>query len=99
MFKQLLLTVFFLLLSLTSLAKTIDVKTIEELNKANAEAKPDDIIVLKNGEWHNVTIALNCKGTKEQPITFKAETVGKVLITGKSKLSLGAPSSTRKSNT
>ena len=58
MFKQLLLTVFFLLLSLTSLAKTIDVKTIEELNKANAEAKPDDIIVLKNGEWKNVTIAL-----------------------------------------
>jgi len=32
---------------------------------------------------------LNCKGTKEQPITFKAETAGKVMITGNSQLRMG----------
>jgi len=72
-----------------SIANTIIVKNIDELNKANKGAKPGDIIFLQNGIWDNAVIKLNCKGTKELPITFKAQTAGKVLLTGNSKLKLG----------
>jgi poly(beta-D-mannuronate) lyase len=70
-------------------AKTIFVKNIDELKKANKEALPGDIIILQNGEWDNITISLNCNGTLENPVTFKAQTAGKVIITGQSKLQLG----------
>ncbi|MEI9955576.1 MAG: chondroitinase-B domain-containing protein [Ferruginibacter sp.] len=32
---------------------------------------------------------MNCTGTKEQPITFKAQDAGKVIISGHSQLKLG----------
>ena len=72
-----------------SYANVILVKNIEELNNANKNAKPGDTIILQNGEWKNVTIKLNCIGTEKQPIVFKSQSPGKVLITGNSKLKLG----------
>ena len=78
-----------LLLAITSIANTIIVKNIDELNEANKKAKPGDIIELQNGEWKNVSIRLTCHGTAEQPITFRAQTAGKVLVTGLSQLKLG----------
>lgn len=78
-----------LLASLFSPASTIIVKNITELNDANTRALPGDIIILKDGEWHNVTIRLDCNGTREKPILFKAQTPGKVFITGQSQLKLG----------
>jgi poly(beta-D-mannuronate) lyase len=88
MFKTILVACLLALFISTS-AKTILVKDINELNTANTQAKSGDIIVLQNGEWKNVTIQLDCIGTKEKPIIFKAETYGKVLITGNSKLAIG----------
>jgi poly(beta-D-mannuronate) lyase len=79
----------FLFLAFSSLAKTIIVKTSAELNKANTEAMPGDIIILQDGPWNNITITLNCNGSSTRPIYFKAATPGKVLITGNSKLLLG----------
>lgn len=70
-------------------AKTIFVQNIEELNTANTSAKPGDIVILKNGTWNNVVIKLNCSGTENLPITFKAQTPGKVIISGVSQLRLG----------
>src|ERR1044072_5986074 len=75
--------------ALSCSANTIIVKNIEELDKANQKAAPGDIIVLQNGEWKDVIIILNCKGTKEKPITFKTQTQGKVMIIGNSRLKLG----------
>lgn len=75
--------------SLCAGANTVLVKNMEALKKANREAMPGDIIVLQNGEWKNADMALSCKGTAEKPITFKAETAGRVFITGNSKLELG----------
>ena len=83
------LTLAFVCLGLFVNAKTIVVKNAGELKKANKEAAAGDIIILQNGEWNNVNISLDCNGTKEKPIIFKAETAGKVLITGNSKLQLG----------
>jgi poly(beta-D-mannuronate) lyase len=78
-----------LLASLIASAETIVVKNQQELATANSRVKPGDIVILQNGEWKNVLLSLNCNGTKELPITFKAQTAGKVLITGNSKLKIG----------
>lgn len=75
--------------SLAANANTILVKNIEELKSANKNAQPGDVIILQNGEWNNVTISLNCTGSLERPITFRAQTAGKVVITGNSKLLVG----------
>jgi poly(beta-D-mannuronate) lyase len=83
------LVVYLFMLSVASSAKTILVKNISELTSANKEAKPGDVIVLQNGDWHNVTIKLDCIGTKERPIIFKAQIANKVLITGNSKILIG----------
>src|SRR5437868_1383956 len=78
-----------LLLTIIAGANTIIVKDLAELRAANKKAVPGDIIVLQNGEWKDAGIKLDCDGTKDRPITFKAETAGKVLITGESFLKLG----------
>jgi len=70
-------------------AKTIWVKNTTALTKANKEAKPGDIIIIRNGEWSNAELLFNCTGTPAMPITFRAETAGKVLLTGNSKLKIG----------
>lgn len=78
-----------LLLTTLAMANNVVVKNIEELNAANKKAMPGDSIFLQNGEWNNVTIKLSCNGTQEKPVVFRAQTPGKVLITGHSQLKLG----------
>jgi poly(beta-D-mannuronate) lyase len=79
----------FLLIISFATAQTYFVRNIDELNAANKKAKPGDVVMLEDGEWKNVKITLNCSGTKEQPVTFKAKNGSKVLITGNSNLKLG----------
>lgn len=78
-----------LLTTLFSFAAIIPVKNITELREAENKAQPGDIIVLKNGKWADVTITINCQGTSEKPVTFRAETAGKVMICGQSRLEIG----------
>ena len=61
----------------------------EELDEAIKKAQPGDNIVLANGVWKDVEIKFRGKGTKENPITLKAETEGKVSIEGESYLKFG----------
>jgi poly(beta-D-mannuronate) lyase len=70
-------------------ANTILVKNAEELKVINSKAKPGDMIILQNGQWNNVHLLLSCNGTATQPIIFKAQIQGKVLITGNSSLKIG----------
>ena len=83
--------VLFLLLSCGNNSKpeAILVKDIKELNQAIGEATPGDKIVLANGVWNDVQIKFYGRGTKEQPITLRAETPGDVIIQGESDLKLG----------
>lgn len=67
----------------------IKVADIEELNDAIKNSKEGDQIVLANGIWKDVEIKFRAKGTKDNPITLKAETAGKVSIEGKSYLKFG----------
>ena len=65
------------------------VSDIVALNDAIQNAQPGDVIVLKNGVWKDVEIKFRGKGTKDNPITLKAETAGKVIIEGQSYLKFG----------
>lgn len=66
----------------------VTVKTINELNAAVKIAKPGDEIILANGNWENVHIKFNGEGTKEKPIILKAETPGKVILSGSSRMNI-----------
>jgi poly(beta-D-mannuronate) lyase len=79
----------FLSVGMFTYAETIFVKNAAELATANRNAKPGDCILLQNGIWNDVRLVLSCHGIKTQPIIFKAQTPGKVLITGNSSLSIG----------
>lgn len=57
---------------------------------AAKSAKVGDVIVLKNGEWKDVRLKLRASGTADVPVTIKAETPGKVVLTGDSRLQIGA---------
>lgn len=70
-------------------ATEIRVKNSTELQEANKKAAPGDVIILENGEWKDVVVKLNAKGTATQPITFKAANAGQVIFTGQSRLMLG----------
>lgn len=65
------------------------VTTKDELHNALTNAKPGDEIVLANGVWEDVEIRMTSSGTKDKPITLRAETSGQVLIQGESDLKLG----------
>jgi len=88
MIKKLLIACF--LFSAAALqAKNITVKNEAELKAANKAAKPGDTVLLKNGSWQDIDIELTCNGNARQPIVFKAQTNGQVIIKGKSSLRLG----------
>ncbi|MDC0177728.1 alginate lyase, partial [Polaribacter sp.] len=61
----------------------------DELYKAIDSGEAGDQIILANGIWRDVQIKFRGKGTKDNPITLKAETAGKVTIEGESYLKFG----------
>jgi len=65
------------------------VQNNKELHAALSTAKPGDNIVMANGEWEDIQIKITASGTKNQPITLRAETPSKVIVQGKSNLQLG----------
>lgn len=60
-----------------------------ELQDAISGAKPGTEIVMTNGEWQDIQIRFIGNGTKDQPITLRAENAGEVIIQGQSDLKLG----------
>lgn len=64
------------------------VKTAKELDHAFANASPGEIIVMQDGIWNDIHILVKGNGTEENPITLKAQTPGKVIISGISSLRL-----------
>ncbi len=78
--------------SLFSLVKAeVLVSTVQELNQAIILAKPGSVIIMKDGIWHDAVINFNSKATKSLKITLKAQTPGKVILNGSSRLTFSAP--------
>jgi poly(beta-D-mannuronate) lyase len=61
----------------------------ESLNAAIAAASAGSTIALCDKTWNNVSIGINKNGTATAPIRLTAQTAGKVLLTGSSKVTMG----------
>ena len=84
---------FFLLVTLciatmTQAQEQITVSNIDEFNTAIKKAVPGTTILMKDGEWKDVHLKVFGIGKKDEPITVKAETSGKVIITGDSRMNI-----------
>lgn len=71
--------------------KQILVTNQVQLNTAILAAVPGDIIVMKDGNWHNTEINFNSKASALAPITLKAQTPGSVILDGTSTLTFANP--------
>jgi poly(beta-D-mannuronate) lyase len=64
------------------------VSSAAELHKASVGLKPGDDVILADGEWRNQELIFRGAGTAEEPITFRAETEGKVVVVGQSSIEI-----------
>lgn len=72
-------------------SRIVEVSDINALNKAIAAAKPGDVIVMADGTWNDAEINFNANATEKAPITLKAKTAGKVILSGNSTLEFAKP--------
>ena len=63
-------------------------RTSEDVNDAINQVRPGDTIVLADGTWRDADVLFHATGTAEAPITLRAQTPGKVVLTGHSRLRL-----------
>jgi len=77
---------FIALFSYSQISNAKLVKTLEQFNKAVESLQPGDDIVLANGTWKDVELVFKAKGSPAKLIELKAQTPGKVIITGRSNL-------------
>jgi poly(beta-D-mannuronate) lyase len=80
-----------LVFSANVVAKEILVSNAVELNSAIASAKPGDIIVMKDGVWTDIIIDFKSISSATEAITLRAQTPGKVVLNGGSKLIFSKP--------
>ena len=71
-----------------ALAEEYLVKTQAEFWAASEKLLPGDEIILGNGIWKDFEILFEGRGLAGAPITLRAETRGKTIITGESSLAL-----------
>lgn len=76
----------FMLLGCTQ-QKTPIVRNLNEFNSAVLEAKPGSVITMADGVWNDVELVLKGNGEVGKTIQLKAQTPGKVIISGQSNLS------------
>jgi poly(beta-D-mannuronate) lyase len=60
-----------------------------EITAAVANSQPGDTIIMADGDWTNQSITFNDAGTAANPITLRAQTPGRVILNGTSKISIG----------
>ena len=68
------------------IAKEILVSNSLELNSAIASASPGNVIVMKEGIWTDAVIDFKSISSATEPITLRAQTPGKVILNGSSRL-------------
>jgi poly(beta-D-mannuronate) lyase len=72
-----------------ALAEERQVSDAEGLAAAVRAARPGDVVVIDDGTWRDVDILLEARGTPEAPVTARARTPGRVVLTGRSRLRIG----------
>lgn len=81
------LVLFLVLFSYSQISSAKLVKNIEQFDSAVKNLKPGDEVVLADGTWSDVELVFKAKGLPNKLIELKAQTPGKVIITGQSNLS------------
>jgi poly(beta-D-mannuronate) lyase len=64
------------------------VSSAAEISRLASETLPGDVFVLSNGNWENQQITLKARGTADKPITFRAQSPGKVTLVGNSSVKI-----------
>jgi poly(beta-D-mannuronate) lyase len=59
------------------------------LRAAVSKARPGDTILLRDGTWTDAELTIDAEGEAGRPITVRAQTPGKVVLTGRSRLRVG----------
>jgi len=77
----LIITVSFLLATKSLFAETVTVGPGQTLQEAADRLKPGDTLLLAEGTYYQ-SLILTRSGTADSPVTIKAKTPGKVIITG-----------------
>lgn len=85
-FMALATLIFSMGLSVKSYAVSCLVPKLNEFNSAIDKAQPGDTIRLKNGDWKNIELKFYTNGNKGNPIVLIAQTPGKVILSGQSRL-------------
>lgn len=62
------------------------VGTASEIAGVLAAVQPGDTITLRDGPWRDAEILFDAAGTRERPITLRAQTPGRVIVSGRSRL-------------
>lgn len=70
-------------------AATHRVSSAAEIATAASRAKPGDVIVMSDGVWKDADIVFDAQGTEGKPITLRAQTPGKLILSGGSRLRIG----------
>lgn len=83
------LTLFALALAIPALAKEIPIADAAAFAAAAQTINAGDTLILNDGNWTDSQLKLHAEGTAAQPVTIKAQTPGKVIFTGTSRLSVG----------
>jgi poly(beta-D-mannuronate) lyase len=69
-------------------AESALVRTPAEFSSALARLQPGDTLTLADGEWRDFQAVFTGVGAADRPITLTAQTPGKVILTGRSNLSM-----------
>src|SRR5436305_10711449 len=62
------------------------VASAADIARVAGSAAPGDVLIMNDGDWKDQRIAFTARGTPEKPITLRAQTPGKVILTGNSSL-------------
>ena len=75
-------------LSPAALARDIAIPDVGAFAAAAKVVQPGDTLVLQDGAWADARLKLHAEGTAEKPVTIKAQTQGRVVLTGDSRISI-----------
>ncbi|WP_395717942.1 polysaccharide lyase 6 family protein [Prosthecobacter sp.] len=75
--------------SLPIAAKDIYVADAAVFAEAAKSVAAGDTIILQDGTWADARLKIHAEGTAEKPVKIKAQTPGRVVFTGDSRLSVG----------
>ncbi|HEY3836580.1 MAG TPA: polysaccharide lyase 6 family protein [Bryobacteraceae bacterium] len=68
---------------------TEPVADASQLKEAMRKAVPGDTVLLRDGVWTDADLTIEAEGTPGRPITIRAQTPGRTILTGHSRIRIG----------